>query len=185
MLLLLARQAWSCQCPPLPKLNLNYCETYELIFKGVLTKLGNCKDVNKAHFKLNELYKGISPEEIDVYYDCSSDCAMSFSEGEEWIIYANYAQLGKPKTNFCSRSRKYIANENKLQTEYVNTDISFDQEKEFLTSNFGLHHFLKSNTNAELSHQNIKPGSLMSIVLILASIATFVLFYYLFNKYMK
>ena len=177
--------SFSCECPALPKLDLNYCNGYEFIFKGTVVSVGKCNEINKARFKLNELYRGVSPEEIDVYFDCSSNCAMNFIVGEEWIIYSNYAQLGKPKVNFCSRSRKYIQNENKIQTEYVNTDITFDKEKNFLTENFGLHHFLRTNNNADFSHQNLRPDSLGVIILILISIAGFVVFYYLFNKFSK
>ena len=177
--------SFSCECPSLPRLNMDYCNKYEFIFKGTILSVGKCKEINKARFKLNELYKGISPEEIDVYFDCSSDCAVNFNVGEQWIIYSNYAQMGKPKVDFCSRNRKYILNENKIQTEYVNTDISFDQEQAFLLSNFGKHHFLRTNNNTELSHQNIKPDKLTSIFLILVSIAGFVVFYYLFNKFIK
>jgi hypothetical protein len=110
---------------------------------------------------------------------------MSFNAGEEWIIYANFFQHGKPRVEFCSRSRKYNANENKVQTEFVTGDLSFDQEKDFLKENLGLHHFLERNTNADFTHQNTKPGGLVTIILILSSIAVLILFYYFFNKFFK
>ena len=178
-------RSYACKCAALPKLDVDYCKYYDLIFKGVVVSLGKCNEINKAHFKLNELYKGVSPEEIDVYFDCSSDCAMNFNVGEEWIIYSNYIQLGKPKIDFCSRCRKRIQNENILETEFIHTDITYSQEQEFLMSKLGLHHFLLTTNNSELSHQNIKPNRLTTIILLTISISVFVVFYYLFKKFIK
>jgi hypothetical protein len=177
--------ATACDCPPLPAPDLNYCNKFEIIFKGKIVSVSDCDGISSAKFRLSELYKGACTEEIQIWFDCSTDCMMSFNAGEEWIIYANFFQHGKPRAEFCSRCRKYISNENKIQTEFVNNDLSFDQENEFLKKELGLHHFLEVNTNADFTHQNTKPGGLVTILLIIASIGVLILFYYFFNKFFK
>ena len=176
----------ACECPPVPKLDKNYTESYKLIFKGAVKSVTPCNDeIAKAHFLLQELYKGQSPKEIDVYFDCGVDCEMNFSAGQTWIIYGNYAQMGKPDVNFCSRSRKLVDNEVKLYTDYIPSDYSFEQEAEWLRSNLGLQAFLEENNNALLSHRNELPSKSNALLLVGLSLVGLLLLYFLFNKFVK
>src|ERR1700741_2038291 len=93
--------SFSCDCPSLPLLDLDYCGKFEIIFKGKVVSVSTCNEISSAKFKLSELYKGPCTEEIEIWFDCSSDCMMSFTAGEEWIIYANFFQHGKPRAEFC------------------------------------------------------------------------------------
>lgn len=87
-----------------------------------------CNEINKAHFLVQELYLGTSTSEIDVYFDCTGDCKMTFNPGETWIIYASLARIGKPKVSICSRSRKLVDNEMKLATNFIASDLNFNEE---------------------------------------------------------
>ncbi|MCD6067629.1 MAG: hypothetical protein K0S33_2455 [Bacteroidetes bacterium] len=185
VLLHFAYSTAACECPELPRLNKEYAETYQLIFKGAVKTVGTCNKVNKAHFIVHELFKGSSPKEIDVYFDCTGDCAMSFNPGETWIIYANYAQLGKPDISFCSRSRKQVDNEVQVQANFIPSDLSFGQELEWLQTNLDAQAFLETNNNADFSHKNELPTPEKAIVLVAISFAGMLILYFVIRKFMK
>jgi len=176
----------ACDCPPAPRLDKTYTEGYALIFKGSVKSVTPCKDaISKAHFVLQELYKGKSTKEIDVYFDCGKDCPMVFNAGETWIIYSNYAQVGKPDVSLCSRSRKLVDNEVQIQSNYIPSDYSFGQEAEWLRTNLGTHEVLKENSNAFLSHRNELPSRSNALLLIGISLGGLLLLYYVFKKFIK
>jgi hypothetical protein len=175
----------ACECPEVQKLDKAYSDSYKLIFKGAVKSIEPCKEVGKVRFIVHELYKGDSPQEIDVYFDCSGDCAMNFNAGETWIIYANYAQLGKPDVSFCSRSRKQIDNEIQVQQDFVPTDLSFGQELEWLQTNLGTKNMLAVNNNADFSHRNELPTPKKTIILIVISFVAMMGLYLAIKKFMK
>jgi hypothetical protein len=175
-----------CDCENIPALSLNYTNKQELIFHGHISKISECRDgIGKASFTIINLYKGISTEKIDLYFDCGNECDFKFSEGEQWIIYANFEQVGKPKVFKCSRSRKLIENEAKVKSLYVEEGLSFDEELEFLDKNFSKKTFLAKNENAELSHRNQIPIGNSRIVLILVSLLGLLLIYFIIHKKLK
>ncbi len=176
----------ACECPPTPRLDKTYTEGYSFIFKGAVKSVTPCKEgIAKAHFILQELYKGKSPKEIDVYFDCGKDCPMAFNAGETWIIYSNYAQVGKPDVSFCSRSRKMVDNEVQIQTDFIPSDYSFQQEAEWLKTNLGTHEVLKENSNAFLSHRNELPSRSKALLLVGISLGGVLLLYFVFKKFIK
>ena len=176
----------ACDCPPTPKLDKTYTDGYAFIFKGGVKSVTQCNDgIAKAHFVLQELYKGKSTKEIDVYFDCGKDCPMSFNAGETWIIYSNYAQVGKPDVSLCSRSRKLVDNEIRIQTDFVPTDYSFEQEAEWLRTSLGLQGFLKENDSSMLSHRNELPSRSNALLLIGISLGGLLLLYFVFKKFIK
>lgn len=175
----------ACDCPVVPKLNEAYLKDYQLIFRGSVKSVGECNQLNKVHFVIQELYKGDSPKEIDVLFDCSSDCKMSFYPGETWIIYANFAQVGKPKVEICSRSRKLVDNEIKLSTKFIATDFNFNEECTWLKTNIGLKNFLEENENSKLSHRNQLPDRTSQLILIACSLGGLLLVYFLIKKFLK
>jgi hypothetical protein len=175
----------ACECPEVQKLDKTYTNSYELIFKGAVKSVEPCKEVGKAHFIVHELFKGDSPKEIIVYFDCTGDCAMNFNAGETWIIYANYAQLGKPDVSFCSRSRKQIDNEVEIQSGFVPSDLSFGQELEWLQVNLGAQALLKENNNADFSHRNELPTPKKTIILIVISFVAMMVLYFVIKRFMK
>lgn len=164
---------------------MTYTDGFDLIFRGSVKSIGTCNELNKAKFLVQDLYKGSSPREIEVLFDCSSDCAMNFAVGETWIIYSNYAQVGKPDVNMCSRSRKMIDNEIKIFTDYIPSDLSFNDEAEWLLKNLGRHDFLKENENEGLSHKNELPSPQRAIVLVAVSLAGMLLLYFILKRFLK
>ncbi|MDP2388457.1 MAG: hypothetical protein Q8M29_18935 [Bacteroidota bacterium] len=176
----------ACNCPPAPRLDKVYTNGYAFIFKGAVKSVTPCKEgIAKSHFIVQELYKGKSPKEIDVYFDCGKECPMNFSAGETWIIYSNYAQVGKPDVSLCSRSRKLVDNEIQIQTNFIPSDYSFQQEVEWLRTNLGTHEVLKENANAFLSHRNELPSRSNALLLIGISLGSLLLLYFVFKKFIK
>ncbi len=176
----------ACDCPSTPRLEKTYIEEYAFIFKGSVKSITPCNDgIAKVHFVLQELYKGKSPKEIDVYFDCGKECPMNFYAGETWIIYSNYAQVGKPDVSLCSRSRKLVDNEVQVQTNFIPSDYSFEQEAEWLRTNLGIQAFLKENNGAMLSHRNELPSRSNALLLIGISLAGVLLIYFVFKKFIK
>jgi len=176
----------ACDCPPLPKLSKEYCNQQHLIFKGVVKSIGNCNQINHVLFRVQELYKGSLPEETKVYFDCSGDCKMNFYPGETWIIYANFIQLNKPKLSVCSRSRKLVDNEIKVATNFISNDFNFNEEREWLMQNFGLHLLKKNEENTKINtHRNQLPEREMSLLLIIVSLSGFVVLLFVVKKFLK
>lgn len=177
--------SFACDCPAVPKLDAAYVKEHKLVFRGSVKSVGECNEINKAHFLVQELYKGDATKEIDVYFDCEGDCKMTFNPGETWIIYASLAQVGKPKVNICSRSRKLVDNEIKLATNFIASDLNFNEECEWLRNNVGLKEFLEENKNSDLQHRNELPSRINSLILIAASLGGLLLVYFVINKFLK
>lgn len=173
----------ACQCP-LTTLSLAECNKYEIIFKGRIDSVRTCNNnFGEAFFVVSELYKGNITERFKVLFDCGVECALDFKPGEEWIIYTNYKQIGNAKMDWCSRSRKYfkVEKEDYYTTTYGN---DYDDEVKFLRTNLGLHRTMAENKNAA-ENRNERPGTNQMILILVCSLVTVVLFYWLFNKYFK
>ncbi len=184
LLLTFSKSVFPCDCPSITKLNLDYCKQYKLIFRGTVQKIATCNEINHASFRIQELYKGETIKEFELYFDCSSDCKMNFNIGETWIIYANYIQLNKPKVELCSRSRKLVDNEIKLSTKYIANDLGFNEECEWLKQNLGIKTINKEeNIKTVETHRNQLPEKEFSLVLILISLLFFLVLIYFLKKY--
>lgn len=183
-LLTFSKPLFSCDCPNTPKLSLEYCAQYNLIFRGTVQKVATCNEINHATFFIQELFKGESKKAVELYFDCSSDCKMNFSIGETWVIYANYIQLNKPKVMICSRSRKLVDNEIKVATNFIASDLGFNEECDWLKQNLGVKKInLEDNIKTIDTHRNQLPDKEFSIVLILISLLFFLVLIYLLKKY--
>ncbi len=174
----------SCQCP-LTSLSLSECNKYSIIFRGRIVK-DSLYEHKKGEvlFKITELYKGLAAEEFTVLFDSNNECAQVFSVGEEWIIYTDYKQATNAKMVWCSRSRKYFKNE-KLDFYAVTYGCSYDEELKFLRGKLGLHKPLASLEKRPDWTGNQIPTQTEFVVYLLISIASVVLFIYLFKKYFK
>ncbi len=175
--------AEACQCP-LTQLSIDECNKYEIIFKGKIVSVIDCKDkFGEAVFEVEELYKGNSEERFKVLFECHVECAQKFSVGDEWIIYSRYKQLDNALMDWCSRSRKFfkIDKEDFYTYTYGN---DYEDELAFLRKNLGLHRTLVEQ-KSQIDGRNIKPNINESIVIVLISLGAIVLFYYLFNKFFK
>lgn len=183
LLFLYSSPAEACQCP-LTQLSIDECNKYEIIFKGKIVSVIDCKDkFGEAVFEVEELYKGNSEERFKVLFECNVECAQKFSVGDEWIIYSRYKQLDNALMDWCSRSRKFfkIDKEDFYTYTYGN---DYEDELAFLRKNLGLHRTLVEQ-KSQIDGRNIKPNINESIVIVLISLGAIVLFYYLFNKFFK
>ncbi len=163
-----------------------YMDAHKLIFRGKTLVIANGEGFSKVTFVITQLYKGSSTKEVDVYFDGKSACNLKFNTGEDWLIYANYKQIKKPFVEYCSRSRKNVINTNKnIDLSYIKSDLTVDAESEKLRENLGLHNFSTQDKEEDNSHNNIIPGFWTRIVLILCSVAGFMLIYFATNKLLK
>lgn len=163
----------------------NYIKQHALIFRGKTVLVEKGGDFAKAHFVVSQLFKGSCPKEITVYFDKRSECSLKMAAGEDWLIYANFKQLQKPFVEYCSRSRKNVVNTNKnVEVQYIKSDLSVDAESEKLAMQLGAQKFA-AQSEEDNRHSNVIPNFTQRIVLILASIAGFLLIYFLLNKFLK
>ena len=185
LVLSFSKPVFSCDCPNFPKLTSEYTNKYNLIFRGTVQKVSKCNEINHATFQIQELYKGQSKKEIEIYFDCSSDCKMNFNVGETWIIYANYIQLNKPKVELCSRSRKLVDNEIKVATNFIASDLGFNEECDWLKQNLGIKTInLEDNIKTVDTHRNQLPEKEFSLVLIIISLFFFLALIFFLKKYL-
>lgn len=163
-----------------------YTNAHQLIFRGKTTSIATGEDFSKVTFVITQLFKGSCPKEVDVYYDRKSSCQLKFNTGEDWLIYANFKQVEKPFVEYCSRSRKNIINTNKnVEIQYIKSDLTVDAECEKLSEQFGLQKFSPLVKEGGQQHSNIIPGFWQRIVLILCSVAGFIMIYIGTNKLLK
>lgn len=173
----------ACDCPH-TSLSLEECSKYEIIFKGRVVSVKNCENkYGEAVFEIDELYKGDAAKNFKVLFECKVPCAQQFNVGDEWVIYSIYKQVNNAMMNWCSRSRKFFKVE-KLDFYTVNYGNDYYDEVKFLREKLGLHRFIKEE-KASTENRNIKPSSNQMIIILICSLATVILFYWLFNKYFK
>lgn len=182
--LFFAESLKACQCP-LTSLSLDECAKYEIIFRGRVIKNTTCNSKpGESVFEIKELFKGKVHAQFTVLYDCNTECASSFNEGEEWIIYTNYKQVDNARMDWCSRSRKYFKNE-KEDFYSVTYGNNYDDELLFLRKNLGTYKVMEQKTEEMPGHRNIIPSMSQLIITLFISLAVVVLFLYLFNKYFR
>jgi hypothetical protein len=163
----------------------SYIESHQLIFRGKTISVGSGTDYAKAVFSVTQLFKGNAPKEVTVYFDMKSACSLKMYAAEDWLIYANYKQLQKPYVEYCSRSRKNVINTNKnVDLQYVKSDLTVDAESELLLEKLGLQRFA-AQAGQDTRHSNIIPGFWQRVILILASIAGFIVIYLGVNYFLK
>lgn len=157
-----------------------------LIFRGKTISIANGEDFNKVTFAITQLFKGNASKEIDVYFDKKGSCQLKFNTGEDWLVYADFKQLEKPYVEYCSRSRKNVINTNKnVEIQYIKSDLTVDAECEMLKEKLGLQNFTAHLKEQGTAHSNIIPGFWERVVLILCSVAGFIMIYIGTNKLLK
>lgn len=182
-ILLSVTSSKACQCP-LTTLGLEECAKYEIIFKGKIVSVQECNHTfGEAIFKVEELYKGNAEGKFKILFECNVECAQKFREGDEWLIYSRYKQIDNAKMDWCSRSRKYfkVDKEDFYTFTYGN---DYEEEVAFLRSNLGVHRVLAEQKH-QIEGRNIKPNLTQSIIIVILSLGSIVLFYYLFNRFFK
>jgi hypothetical protein len=181
-LILWGMQSIACTCPP-TYLSRVECDKYELIFRGTVKKVTACElRPGEAIFEVLELYKGNATPEFKVLFPCKDPCARLFQPGEEWIIYTRYKQIDNAEMNWCSRSRKHFSADKEDYYAVIYGNDYLD-ELNFLRKELGIHRLLQKKEVSQ--NRNERPGTLEAGLILLASLAGLILFYYLFNKFFR
>lgn len=173
----------TCECPQLAPVTKDECNKYDVIFKGKIDSIFKCDGTSTALFTIEELYKGKCTEQTPVIFDCSSACQMGFIKGEGWIIYANYKKFRYAETEFCGHSRKFLKGAS--QDYYTVTHLmSFEEEADFLKTNFGTQPIVAENTEEEMLKRDlIKPKGVTPLILIGVSLVIMGLIFFLMKRF--
>lgn len=176
------------ECPPNKQISIDLFNNYDVIFLGKIDSVASPSDrtYSTVYFLINELYKGTAKEYQEVNYDCSSSSMMSFSKGEEWLIYANYKKFNLLTVTLCSHSRKYFTN-NYQDYYQIEAQRTFDEEKIFLKTTLRTHTFIKNNEllqeqGGELLNRNKQPSGIVKLLLLLISLITVVIIFFITKK---
>ena len=173
----------ACDCPS-DSLSEKRIQSYEFIFTGKVVAVSGCDKNAHVTFEIQELFKGKSFKSASLEFDCLSDCQMSFSPGEEWIIYSNYVSYGTGKIEFCSLSRKKMSSsENDFYT--LSHGLDFESERKKLLSLFGTQEFNIADPKAEMHHELIHPDRFQFVIYLAGGLAGLLLIYFLGKKFLK
>ena len=182
--------AAACECAPVVPVSKELAKGYDIVFFGKVDSISPCatNGISNAYFTIKELYKGNTPQQINVHFDCMSSCMMSFSKNEEWLIYASYQRFDVVSVKLCSHSRKRFSAE--AQDFYLaEAKRSFDQEKEFLKTELGIQPFADTETwntqQQELKPRNEQPSNNNKMYLLGVSFVVMILIYIITRKKKK
>lgn len=184
---LFSKTIFSCECPPTQPVSKELCKKYDVIFLGKIDSVSPCTTdgIATAYFTINELYKGAVQRSVKVDFDCSSDCMMSLSKGDGWLIYSNFQRFNLLSVNICGHSRKLFADANQ-DIYQLAAQRTFEQERQFLVSALGIQSFMKSNElnkqQTDLGPRNEHPSPMNKLWLLLVSFLVMILVYYVIKK---
>jgi hypothetical protein len=187
---LLSSPCFSCECPPIEAFSKKNSATYDVIFYGTVDSIVPCaaSGIGTAFFNINSLYKGTAEKKVSVDYDCTSACMMSFSKGDEWIIYASYQGFNLLTVNICSHSRKRIS---AVSADFytISSGRSFDEENTFLSKTFGILSFSVHNDlndkQKEFQPHNEQPSAINKLWLLVISLSVMLIIYFISKKLFK
>jgi len=178
----------SCKCSPLEPISKELSKSYNVIFWGTVDSVNVCgKDgISTAYFTITELYKGKAQKNMKVDFDCATSCLMSFTKGEEWLIYSSYQKFDLLTVNICEHNRKMFSD---ISQDYYIQDAkrTFEEEKQFLRTTFGIQAFSEKNSINEMQKQlkphNDLPSGINKVLLLVISLLTMgVVFYFARRK---
>lgn len=174
---------FACECPALSPISKEFCNGYDVIFYGAVDSVSKCdnKGFSFAFFTIKELYKGNAEKKIKVKFDCSSECLMSFEKGEEWIIYSKYEKFDLLKVVICEHSRKNFS-DGTQDIYLIAAHRTFEEEKIFLKTSFGLQKFILGNDlnkqQDQIGPHNEQPSNWGKLTLLVVSLLAMGLVYY-------
>jgi len=175
---------FACECPPIKPSSEEIFKNYDAIFMGKVDSVSACSShgTSTAYFFINELYKGSVQQHLKVTFDCSSDCMMSFSKDEEWIMYATFQRFDLLVVNLCSHSRKLFTDASQDYYQ-IAAQRTFEEEKQFLKSALGIHSFaqndIQSQQQTDIKSDNEQPSGINKLWLLLISFATMAIVYFI------
>jgi hypothetical protein len=186
-LIVLLKTVNACECPPLQPITEVISKNYNAVFYGKVDSITNSseKGFNTAHFTITELYKGNVQQHVKINFDNSSSCLMSFSKGEEWLIYAIYKNFDFLTVSICGHSRKFFK-EASSDFYQLNSKRTFEEEKNFLKSTFNVQAYAKVNELNQQREQfkphNIQPEPMSKLLLVLISLLSVLIIFFVTRK---
>jgi hypothetical protein len=178
---------FSCECKTLQPISKDLCGNYNVIFYGKVDSVGACRPdgASTVYFSIIDLYKGSVKEHVKVDFDCASSCLMSFSKGDEWLMYTSFQRFDLLTVKLCDHSRKLFPDE--TQDIYqLAAHRTFEEEKSFLKTTLGLQKFVEDNELNELHEQmgarNEQPSDRNKLLLLLTSFVVMGIVYYVSRK---
>lgn len=182
-----ASYCFACECESLSPLSQEVCKDYEVIFYGKVDSVGKCNDKwsAAAYFTIIELYKGKVAQQVEVNFDCNTECMMSLAPDDEWIIYAKYVKFDFLQISICEHSRKKFDDD--TQDFYlIESKRTFKGELDFLKVTLGVQSFVEpiivNNTVADTSRHNTQPSSWGKVTLLLISVFVMAIVYFVTRK---
>lgn len=183
LVFLATNSAFACKCAPLPTVTKEACDGYNVIFSGHVDSVSACDDkgISIAYFAIDELYKGNVMQNIKVEFDCSTSCLMSFSKGESWLMYTNYAKFDLLTVSLCSHTRKFFAEES--QDIYaLSAQQTFEQEKQLLKKTLGIQPFKEIVQPGDVTGRNTQPSGMSKLILIAVSFTAMAVVYFILKR---
>lgn len=189
-LLLFSKTLFACECPTLQPISKELSSAYNVIFFGKVDSVSsaNEKGTSTAYFTINELYKGNVQQHIEVNFDATSECMMSFSKDEQWLMYCTYHMFDVLTVNICGHSRKLFqdATEDFYQLAAQRT---FEEEKLLLQTSLTIQPFAQNNEmnqqQMDFRPHNDQPSGTNKLLLLLVSFAAMLIVYFITRKKIK
>jgi hypothetical protein len=181
--LLLSPALFACKCA-MPPFSEETVKPYEFVFYGKVVAVSGCDKTAKVKFTIIELFRGKSFETTELEFDCASDCQMSFSPGEEWLIYSNYENYGQARVELCSFSRKKIDGETGDYNAF-NNGMSFADEKKWLEEKLGVQKLNEKDMIDRPHHENARPEGMNVVWTMLIGFAILGVFYFVVRKFIR
>ncbi len=187
LLFVASKTLFACECPPLLPITKVACNDYDVLFLGHIDSVSVCdqRENGIACFTIDEVYKGNVTQQLKISFDCSSECLMSFTAGETWLMYATYKRFDLLTVSICGHSRKFFADESD-DFYQVAAQRSFEQEKQFLEGTFGMQSFIESTKQGlqEINPiiRNEQPGGINKLVLLVVSFIVMISVYFVIKK---
>ena len=173
----------ACECKDFIPISKELCKDYDVVFDGVVDSVSVCDErgFSIAYFTITELYKGKVKKQVQINFDCNTECLMSFAEGEEWLIYSLYEKFDHLTISICGHSRKKFEDET-LDMYTLNAKRTFAKEKEFLKITFGCQNFNEENEfdnhQDKIGSRNELPSNWGKLSLLLVSLLVMGTVYY-------
>jgi hypothetical protein len=173
--------ALACKCAEHKPFTKEQCQIYDVIFTGTLDSVSSCKDgFATAYFRIESLYKGKSEKLISVRYDCESDCQLSLSKDEKWLIYSQYYKYNKLQMEFCGRSRKWMQGADDFYAAL--NHMSWEEENAFLQKELGKQPLIQKEEPGLKERTLIQPSAYWKLGLVLISVPVLLLIFYFVKK---
>src|SRR3989344_389004 len=181
--ILFSASCFACECGILSPLSKDACKDYDVIFYGKVDSIGTCNDKwsASAYFTIVDLYKGKVKQQVDVNFDCNTECMMSLAPDDEWIIYAKYSKFDFLQISICEHSRKKF-NDDAQDFYLIESKRTYSEELDFLKTNLGVQSFVEpiivNNTVADTGRHNTQPSSWGKVTLLLVSLVVMAIVYF-------